>query len=115
MFKKRDTSNENDSKELIEQWGSIIHSDLCRLHDDIISKTTTKKEKELTARLQGFKTSISLDSCSGLIYIYEGQAYKNPGEINLDDIEDEREELPIVRAIDTDYLITFIDDIINRR
>lgn len=111
MFKK---NANKDVKEQIERWGAILHNDLYRIHEDNVNKTKSKKEKELIGRLQGFKTSLALDSCSGLLYIYEDKIYKSPCDIDLDDIEDDNEELPITRVIDVDYLITFIEDIIRR-
>lgn len=111
MFKK---NANNEISNLIEQWGSIIHNDLYRLHEDNLNRTRSKKEKELLGRLQGLKTSMSLDSCSGLLYIYQDKLYRNPCDINLDDIDDETKELPIIKAIDVEYLINFIDDIINK-
>lgn len=105
-------ANEDLSK-TIEQWGSIIHNDLYRLHEDNMNNSKSKKEKELIGRLQGLKTSLALDSCSGLLYIYQDKLYKNPCNIDLSNIDDDMADIPITRVIDVELLITFIDDIIN--
>ena len=99
----------------IEKWGSLIHNDLYNLIENDTSKKRGKKEKELIERLQGLKASISLDSCSGLMYVYQGKVYKNPYDIDTDSIEDDLKDIPITKVIDTQYLIAFLDGIISRR
>ena len=111
MFKK---NANRELKETIERWSSIIHNDLYILHEDNMNRTRSKKEKELLGRLQGLKTSLSLDSCSGLLYIYQDKLYKNPLDIDLGDV-DEDSNIPITKVIDVEYLISFLDDIISRR
>lgn len=110
MFKKE----ANNVTKVIEQWGSIIHNDLTRLHEDNLDRSKSKREKEIISRLQGFKASLCLGSCSGLLYILDETVYKNPHDINIDS-DEQKDEVLITTAIDVDYLVTFIDDILNKR
>lgn len=100
-------------QEKIDKWGSTLHNDLYRVYESLDSKNQGKKYKDTISRLKGLQTSLSLDSCSGLLYIYKDKVYKNPGDIDMEGISDD-EVVPVLRVIDVEYLSSFLEDIIRR-
>lgn len=102
----------NKHKEVIRLLESI-NNELHNLNIANQSKSRTKKDKEIYNQLRGFRNALLLDACSGVGYIYEGKFYNNLTDIE-EDIENLKEELIMDKVISVNYLIHFIDQIIER-
>lgn len=95
-----------DIKDL-DRWFGIIHNDLYQLHCDTQKPNNQKLRKELT----GLRDSILYNACSGINYLYEGNLYDSVDEIEIEDEEDLQE---IVKVMNVDYLLKFLEQILRR-
>lgn len=106
MFKK-------DNNDIIANWLSTIHNDLIEIKNDNQNRNKTKKEKQLSEQLKGFRDSLLLDACSGVGYIHEGKFYKDLIDLEKD-VDSVEEEIPVDRVISVDYLIHYITQMLEK-
>lgn len=112
MFKKE------ENKEIIK-WLSVIHNDLTEMRSENREKLKPKKDKQVYEQLKGFRDALLLDACSGVGYIHEGKFYSDLIELEngiegTEDLDKLEAEIPVDRVISVDYLIHFLNQILEK-
>lgn len=113
MLKKDKTQSLID---LNDKWFQIIHNDLYNIRNDIQNKNRSKKEKDIYEQLRGLRDSILYDACSGVGYIFQGKFYNSITEIDqeMEGVEVEEQTIELERVMSVEYLLRFIDQILER-
>lgn len=106
-------SKKDEVNQILDKWFTIIHNDLCNIRVENVNKNRTKREKEIYSQLRGLRDSILLEACSGVGYVYEDKFYSDLTSLSQV-IDDPEKEIPVERVINIDYLLHFIDQILEK-
>jgi len=102
-LKQRIKANPDIEEGLIEVFSRLCNN-INEVKDDVKDIKGKSKAYSLKNKLEGFRASLLLDSCSGVGYVTEdNQFYYKP-----DDIEG-----AVTRVVSVDALINYLDDMLD--